>query len=158
MRWQFLNSPRVQGAVLAIALAVPLFSVAQGWWLNYWILMDGQTATAQVTELYWGGHGKVNYRYAVAKVEYTGHSIRNWRDARYSRVGIGEQCPVFFSASHPQLSVLYYPQTVVDAWPMALIILLLEACAVATLINPQNRWALRFGSRQSASSDGPPVR
>jgi len=74
MRLEFLNSPRVQGALLAMALCMPLFFLAQDWWSNYWILKDGQTGTALVTGSFWGGHGNMNYLYTVNEKQYTGHS------------------------------------------------------------------------------------
>ena len=154
MRLQFLNSPRVQGAFLAMALCMPLFFLAQDWWLNYWILKDGQTGTALVTGSYWGGHGNMKYLYTVNEKQYTGHSLPNWKDARYRSVLIGEHCPVYFSRSHPWLSVLYQPEVVFDALPFALIVLLLQSCAVITIINPKSRWAFRLGSQQSADCQG----
>ena len=150
MRLQSLNSPRFQGTILAIALALFLFPILRGWWMNYWILKDGQTGTALITGPYWGGHGNVNYRYVVNAKEYIGHSARNWRDPRYARVEGGEHCPVYFSASHPWVSALYRPDGVVGALPVVILILLLEACALATVINPSNRYALRLGSPQGS--------
>lgn len=151
MRLHVFNSPRIQGALLVITLGLFLFPILRGWWMNYWILKDGQTGTALVTGKYWGGHGNVNYRYVVVEKEYTGHSARNWRDPRYARVGNGEHCPVYFSASHPWVSALYRPDGVAGALPVVILILLLEACALATLISPSNRYALRLGSPQGGS-------
>ena len=155
MRLESFGSPRIQGALLTIVLCIPLSFLVQEWWLNYWILKDGQTGTALVTGYSWGGHGHVDYLYAVDQKEYTGRGRRDWRDARYSGVGPGQHCPVYFSASHPWLSALYRPDTVPVALPVGLLILLLQSCAVATLINPMNRWALPLGRRSSGNWRGP---
>jgi hypothetical protein len=101
--------------------------------------------------LHWAGHNNVNYRYTVDQKEYTGYGKRNWQDPRYSGVEIGGHCPVFFSASHPWLSSLYRPDGVLVGLPMALITLLLEIFAVATLINPKSGWAFRFDSSRRGS-------
>jgi hypothetical protein len=146
MRWEALNSPRVQASMIAIALAYFLSLAVQGSWENYWVLKDGQTATALVIGLHWSGHGNVDYTYFVKEKEYKGYSRRDWRNARYATVEIGDRCPVFFSASHPWLSSLYRPEEVLEGLPVVLLGLLFETFAVATLINPKSRWAFRVGS------------
>jgi hypothetical protein len=136
-----------------------LFFMCHGWWLEYWLFKDGQTGTAFVTEIYDGTHGgSFSYWYSVDQRTYTGHSKRNWRDPRYSAVEPGEHCPVYFSASHPWLSLLYPPNGVFTGWPVVLFALMIEACAIAAIISPKSRWVLNLGSEQSGGSVASKVR
>jgi hypothetical protein len=148
MRWG-LNSPRTQASIIAIVLAYCLSLAFQNWWLNYWVLKDGQTTTALVIRAHWRGHGKLEYSYLVKEKEYKGYC--RWRRDSHVTTLAGGHNPVFFSASHPWLSSLYRPDEVLEDLPVVLLLLLLEAFAVATLIQPKSRWAFRFGSRKHAS-------
>jgi hypothetical protein len=153
------NSARSSVTVLAIFLGVMLFFMCRGWWLEYWLVMDGQTGTAYVTDIYDGTHGgSFSYTYSVGQRTYTGHSKRNWRDPRYSAVEPGEHCPVYFSASHPWLSLLYPPNSVFTGWPVVLFLLMMEAIALTTIISPKSRWAFNPGSEQRGGPVAPNVR
>jgi len=107
--------------------------------VSYWILKDGQTGTAIVTDL--GGHGARMYSYSVSQKTFKGRSDTNWNDPRYRDVQPGERCPVFFSASHPWLSLLHPPEIIPPGLPLVLLILLIESGAIATIINPRSRWS-----------------
>src|SRR5882672_4933409 len=100
-------SPRLVGLILAAGLGYFLVRQAQSAWKNYWLLEDSQQGVALVTKEHWGGHDRVVYRYVVNEKQYTGASFRNWQDQRFSKVKAGDNSAVYFSASHPWLSLLY---------------------------------------------------
>jgi hypothetical protein len=137
-------SPRLVGSIVAVILGAFLFGWVKSTWRNYWLLGDCQEGMAVVTKESWAGHNTVVYRYTVNKKEYFGSSMRNWRQPKYSKVRAGDQSLVYFSASHPWLSLLYKPQTVVEGLPVLLIALLLELCAIATIVNPTSKWAFNL--------------
>lgn len=144
------SPPRLSALILALPLAWWLYLQARSSWINYWLLKDCQQAMAVVTEDYWGGHGRVVYRYIVNEQPYTGLSSRNWKDEKSSKVGIGEQTVVYFSASHPWLSLLYKPDRYLDVLP-ALIALTLEFFVVMTAVNPKSKWALNLDGGEKAA-------
>jgi hypothetical protein len=77
-------------------------------------------------------------RYKVNQREYTGRSGRNWRDPRYSQVQVDEKSAVYFSASHPWLSLLYKPDAILEGAPVILIALVLEFLVILTIVNPKS--------------------
>lgn len=79
-----------------------------------------------------------------------GVSIRNWKDDKYNKIGIGEQTVVYFSASHPWLSLLYKPDRYLDILPL-LIALTLEFFVVMTAVNPKSKWALNLDGGKKAA-------
>ena len=115
------------GLILAIALGQFLFLRLRSTWINYWLLRDAQKGTAIVTKELWSGHNAVGYRYVVDQKQYSGHSGRNWQDKSYSKVQVGEESVVYFSASHPWLSLLYMPRAVLEGLPVIIIVLIVEA-------------------------------
>ncbi len=141
---------RIFALVVALLLGWFLAGYAGACWNDYWLLKDGHEGMAIVTYPLWTGHNAVAYRYTVNGKEYTGKSGRNYRDPRYMNVGAGEQSVVYYSTSHPWLSSLRRPEGVGAGWPVVLFVLLLEALAVITIINPRSRWALNFTGRGSA--------
>jgi hypothetical protein len=114
----------------------------------YWLSNDGRQATARVIKEHWAGHDAVVYEYAVNGTQYTGVSSRTWKDPKYSHVQPGEETPVFYSESHPWISLLYMPDGYLDGWPFDLGVNAIGFLAIVTLINPNHRWALRLSSRR----------
>jgi hypothetical protein len=131
--------------VAATLLAVSfLWPDARHSWVNYWLLQDSQQGLAVVTDEYWGGHDVVDYKYIVNQKEYTGRSPRNWENEKYRNVQVGGESVVYFSASHPWLSLLHKPTRVVEVWPITLLILLVEFLFVMTIVNPKGKWAMNI--------------
>jgi hypothetical protein len=145
---------RWTGLILAIVLGQFLYLRARSAWTNSWLLNDAQKGTAIITRELWSGHNAVGYRYVVDQSQYSGRSGRTWQDPKYSKVKVGEESVVFFSASHPWLSRLYMPQSVLEGVPVILIGFVLEAFAVITIIKPQSRWAFSLIERKQ--SEGAP--
>jgi hypothetical protein len=146
---RYVRSPPQRFLVLIVLLPLAwwLYLQARSSWRGYWLLKDGQQAMAVLTEDYWGGHGQVVYRYTVNEQLYTGVSSRNWKDERYSKVKIGEQAAVYFSASHPWLSLLYKPDSYLDVLP-ALIASTLVFFVVLTAVNPRSKWAFNLDDKR----------
>jgi hypothetical protein len=141
------SPPRFLILIFVIPLACWLFLQARSSWRNYWLLKDGQPGMAVVTKEYWGGHGQVIYRYVVNQQEFTGISKRNWQEEKYKSVRPGEEAVVYFSASHPWLSLLYKPDVIVEILP-ALIPLVLGVFVVMTAVNPKSKWSLNLSDRK----------
>lgn len=140
----------MSGLVLALVLCLFLFWWTQDAWTNYWLLRDAQQGTALVTKEHWSGHDAVVYKYVVDQREYIGQSSRNWKDAK--KVQVGERTVVYFSASHPWLSLLYMPETALLGLPVIVLVLVLEVFAMITIIKPKSRWAFRW--LQKREKDG----
>lgn len=130
---------RLTALILAIALGQFLYLRVRSAWTNYWLLSDAKQGTAIVTKELWSGHDAVGYEYVVDQKQYSGHSGRNWRDQK--KVQVGEEAVVYFSASHPWLSLLYMPRGVLEGLPVVIIALALEVFAVVTMIKPKSGWA-----------------
>jgi len=141
-------SPRLVGLILAAGLGYFLVRQALSGWRNYWLLEDSQQAVAIVSKEHWSGHKLVVYQYVVNGKQYTGTSFRNWEDPRYGNVQAGGESVVYFSASHPWLSLLYKPRTVVEGLPVLIIVLVLEVFAVVTIIRPKSSWAYDLNDRK----------
>jgi hypothetical protein len=141
-------SPRLIGLIIAIVLGDFLFGWAREAWTNYWLLKDGQQGMAVVTHELWSGHNAVGYKYTVNQNEYTGKSGRNWQEEKYSNVQVGDKSVVYFSLSHPWLSLLYKPRMLVEGWPVVLIALFFELFAVTTIINPKCNWAFDLSDKK----------
>jgi hypothetical protein len=141
---------RWSGLILALVLCLFLFWWTQDAWTNYWLLRDARQGNALVTKEHWSGHDNVVYQYVVEQREYSGRSSRNWKDAK--KVHVGERTVVYFSASHPWLSLLYMPDTALVGLPVIVLVLVLEIFAVITIIRPKSRWA--FNWRQKREKDG----
>ena len=122
--------------VLLIPLGWWLFGQARSSWRAYWILNDCQQGKAVLTKEFWGGHGRFVYRYIVNEKQYAGVSSRDWKDAKYKNAEIGEEAVVYYSASHPWLSLLYKPEGFIDVLP-ALIALALSLFIVVTVARPK---------------------
>jgi len=116
--------------------------------MSYWLRTDSQQGIAKVTADYWGGHGQVVYYYDVNQKHYTGISGTNWKDPRYDNVRPGGKAVVYYSASHPWLSALYMPDTVVEGLPVLIIAFLIELVAIVTIIYPGSGWAFDLSEKK----------
>jgi hypothetical protein len=125
---------RLQLLLVALLLCVPLAYFVLPWYTRYWLTVDGTEGTALVTEE--GSHGSVYYTYVVADRTYRGHSQTNWRDDRYRHVNVGERPPVWYSASHPWLSMLYMPDFVAVGLLGALFIFVFQALIIISAFWP----------------------
>ena len=146
------SSARLAGAVVAIGLGWFLFVQARAAWTNYWLRTDSRQGIAILTKKYWGGHGRFVYRYSVNGTEHTGVSSRDWNDPRYRNVQPLEEAVVYFSESHPSLSLLYKPRAVIEGIPVLLIALFLEIFAVVTLLRPSSGWAFYFSEKKQTNA------
>jgi hypothetical protein len=135
---------RLCGLILAVFLGDFLYVQARSSWINYWLLDDGKQGVAVVTHELWSGHGIVGYKYTVGGIEYTGKSRRNSEDVRYQNVKIGDKSVVYFSNSHPWLSLLEKPRMVIEVLPVIIIASFIELFAVISTINPESKWALNL--------------
>ena len=142
---------RVIGLVLAAILGHFLFGFIQNARANYWLMTDVQQGMATITRPYWGGHNMYDYRYIVDGREYTGVSYRDWQSPKYGSVQPGGQAIVYFSASHPWMSLLYKPSTVIEGLPVLIIVSILEIFAVVTVVRPTSMWAFNLSGRDSRS-------
>jgi hypothetical protein len=144
-------SPSTTNRISALVIAVLLghfFIVVQAQilWKNHWILKDGQQGIAVVTKVPWTGHKAVAYRYRVNQRDYTGEDARSWQDPRYAHVMVGEESVVYFSSSHPWLSLLNRPRTaMVEGLPVVVLAWLFIILFINTAMNPKSRWALNIG-------------
>jgi hypothetical protein len=144
---------RLTGLILALALGDFLFVRAHSAWTDYWLIKDAQKATALVTNEHWSGHNSVDYEYTVGQKRYTGHSARNPKDAK--PIQPGEKTTVYFSASHPSLSLLYLPDTILEGLPVILIVIVFEAFAVITILNPKSGWAFSLLDKDPGENKSP---
>jgi hypothetical protein len=142
------RSRRFVGLAIAVALGYFFFLQTRDGWVSYWLRTDGQQGIAKITADYWGGHGQVVYYYDVNQKHYTGISGKNWRDPHYGDVRPGSEAVVYYSASHPWLSALYIPDTVVPGLPVLVIAFLIEMIAVVTIINPGSKWAFNLSDKK----------
>jgi hypothetical protein len=143
-------APRLPGLAIAIGLGYFLFLQARSAWANYWLRADSQQGMAKIIKKHWGGHGRFVYRYVVNGSEYFGASSRNWQHERYSKVQPGDESIVYFSASHPWISLLYKPRAVIEGLPVLVIVMFLEFFAVMSVIKPGSKWAFDFSERKEA--------
>jgi len=145
-------STRLVGSVVALVLGYFLFLQVRSATVNYWLRADSQQGLATITKEYWGGHGRVVYRYAVDSREYTGVSGRNWQDPRYRNVQPGDQAVVYFSTSHPWVSLLYQPRAIVEGWPVLIVAMFFEFFAAMAVVRPGSKWAFDFGNSKSSTA------
>jgi hypothetical protein len=141
--------PRLTALIMVIFLTDFLYLRAEDAWTNYWLLTDAQQGMAIVTHKLWSGHDQVGYDYTVSNVNYTGKSARNRKDPKYGNVQSGQQSIVYYSFSHPSISLLYKPDTVIPGFPVIIIVLVLEFFAIVTIINPKSGWAFNLTGRKN---------
>jgi len=146
---------RIWASFLALLLGYYfVVAPARQVWQDYWLVKDGQQTVAVITKEHWAGHDVVVYRYRVNEQEYTGQDHRSYQAPKYVRVMPGEKSVIYFSTSHPWLSAINRPRTVmVEGLPVVLLVWAIEALLIGTVINPRGRWALNLSGR---STDRPP--
>lgn len=115
-------------------LLVMLTSWLRNAYISYWVLNDGAVITVE------GNKGKVYYTYSVAGVTYSGRSLRDWRDERYSQVVIGDRSPMWYSISHPWLSSLPKPESLASGLPLLIIFLPLELFFLFVIFGVADHW------------------
>jgi hypothetical protein len=143
------NLERIFAAIVALVLGNLLIGSARESWTNYWLLKDAQQGVAEVTGEAWSGHNVVSYAYRVDQKQFKGADRRSWQDTKYANVQIGGTSVVYFSASHPWLSLINRPRTVVEGLPVLILVWMIEALLVITVVNPRSRWALKMtGARR----------
>ena len=127
---------------------------AQDAWTSYWLLKDGQKGKAVITKVLWSGHDGVAYRYRANQKEYTGEGARNYEDPKFRVYGaqVGEGSIVYYSASHPWLSQLRRPRTVVEGLPVLILAWTILGLMLVTIVNPRHKWALRIGRSEVKSA------
>ena len=140
--------------ILALALGQCLYLQARSAWTNYWLLHDARRGSATVTKELWSGHDAVGYTYVVDQTQFSGRSGRNSQDPQ--PVQVGGVTTVYYSASHPGISLLYMPQTVLEGLPVIIIVLVFEAFACITIINPKSGWAFSLADKQPENDVQPP--
>ena len=147
------NTARVFGLIIALALGDFLYLRVMEGWTSFWLFKDAQEGIALITgESPWG-HGVVLYQYSVGQSEYTGKSHRNIQNPQYQSVPIGGKSIVYFSASHPWISSLNMPRTLIEGLPVVFVVLIFEAFAVFTVIRPTGSWAFNFMSGNKPLDD-----
>ena len=135
---------RIAALALAIALGQFLYQRAQETWTSYWLFKDAKKGIARVTNELWSGHNAVGYNYVVDSKVYVGRGARNWDDPKYRDVQVGQESVVYFSVSHPWLSQLTMPRTIMEGAPVVLVVLGFELFAVITIVKPTSGWAFGF--------------
>jgi len=120
---------------------------AQTWWTQRWILKDGQQGMAIVAKV--RDHNSVVYRYRIDQKEFTGADFRDSGDPRYAHVGIGERTAIYFSSSHPWLSLIKLPRSQMpEGLPFLLLVWFVAARLFIAAIKPRSKWA--YGPSTSA--------
>lgn len=113
--------------LVVVVLCWPLSGIMSNWYTRYWLIRDGIEGTATIVAEH--NHGVFSYKYTVDNISFDGRSMRNWQDEQYRHPKIGQEVPVWYSASHRQLSMLYKPDFTFDAFPFVFIVLIVQ-CAI----------------------------
>jgi len=107
------RSPAIdRGWAVFLALFLGYYFVygpVQQVWRDHWLVIDGKEGVGVVTQEHWAGHDVVVYQYRVGSKVYTGQDARSYRNPKYARVMPGEKTVVYFSSSHPWISVINLP-------------------------------------------------
>ena len=109
---------------------------------NYWILKDGVQSTGIVTEVDRGA--AIHYRYVVRETTYFGYGRREYRNHMDIEVGVDGNSVVWYSSSHPWLSVANRPTTVLFALPWIVIVMGLDLLCIVGLVKS---WATPSSSK-----------
>jgi hypothetical protein len=151
MRSSFLQTVRFPVSIGVLFVGWFLIGEARDMWTRYWLLKDGQQETAVVT--YEHARNVVDYSYRVGGREYKGTDRRRYLRERheYVNVRLGGHAVVYCSSSHPWLSSLTPPESILpDGFLGVLLFLMLEIWFIITLINPNSRWAYKLPHRSPA--------
>lgn len=137
-----IQQQRLTGIFLALFLGQFLYLRAHESWINYWLLTDSKQGTAIVTNESWWGHDRVGYKYEVAQQEFTGKDARPRHSQKDNGLQMGGQAIVYYSESHPWLSLLNKPRTVLVGFPVVVVALIIEVFALIAVVKPKSGWAL----------------
>jgi hypothetical protein len=151
MRSSFFQSVRFPASIGVLFLSWFLFGEARDVWKHYWLLKDGEQGTGIVT--YEHARNVVDYCYRVGGKEYKGTDRRRYlrESHEYVNVMLGGHAVVYFSCSHPWLSSLTPPASILpDGFLGVLLFLAFEIWLIITLISPNNRWAYKLPHRPTA--------
>ena len=143
-----IQQQRLTAIFVALFLGQFLYLRAHESWINYWLLTDSKQGTATVTNESWSGHDRVGYTYMVGRQEFAGKDGRPRHTQKDNGLHVGEQAVVYYSESHPWLSLLDKPRTVLEGLPVVVIVLIIEVFAIIAIIKPKSGWAL--GSEKEA--------
>jgi len=136
----------VPAAVLAYAF---LFLPGLETWHNYLLMKDGRHGRAEITRF--APKSTVVYRYWVNQMEYTGRDRRTEEDRRAAKGNVEEErAPtVYYSASHPWVSRLHRPTTLIPlGLPVFILAWFFLAMMLLTIVNPKHKWALQMGGKK----------
>jgi hypothetical protein len=117
-------------------------------WQSYWLMKDGQKGRAEIIRF--TPKTAVVYRYWVNQREYTGRDRRTDEERRAAKGNVEEERSptVYYSASHPWVSRLQRPTTLIPAGlPVLLLAWFLLALMILTMVNPKHNWALQIGAK-----------
>ena len=136
------SGPMARWFLLVPALAIGWFLVSYGRAARerFWVLKDPRPGKATITKDL--GRGKVAYVYSVDGNEYRGKSYRNREEQKYREARVGEQSPVYYSASHPWVSLLNKPDSTLEGLPAIVVALAMEVFLLITILKPKSNWAL----------------
>jgi len=154
MRPSFFESVRFPASVCVAVLSWFLFGHARGVWRNYWILRDGQQGKALVTRKY--GHELVDYSFNVNGKEYKGTDRERYinQDHRYEDVALGGEAVIHFSSSHPWLSSLARPSSILtEDFLGVIVVLLFDIWLIRLLIHPHSKYV--YADPRRATVSGP---
>jgi len=145
------NLARLIVLIPMIVIGKEVYGFAHQVWADYWLSKDGQPIAAFVTDT----HPKrvFDYRYSVNGTDYTGTGIREWEAEKIHALQAGETTTIYFSASHPWLSSLQTMRLAWAAFPIVVLLLLVEFFCLAVLVDPKGRWSV---SRWFLNSSGAP--
>jgi hypothetical protein len=103
--------------------------------VDYWIVKDGAKTTALITNDHpWTGHGDVVYSYTVDGQQYTETGSPDWEKPRPKA---GDKCTVYYSVSHPWLSLLRRPKVLVERYAGGIVFLFGMAIAAISILVPE---------------------
>ena len=121
-------------------------------WKTYWLLKDGQQGMAEI--IGFAAKNGVVYRYRVHQKEYTGKDRRTWDDR--VKQGARQGPIVYFFSSHPWLSQLHQPTTLMPpGLPVLIVAWIMLGLLLVTVVGPNSKWALRLGRKEAESAADP---
>ena len=154
MRPSFFQSVRFPASIGVVFLSLFLFGQARTVWRKYWLLRDGQQSTALVTWKY--GHELVDYSFRANGKEYKGTDREKYvsQEHRYEDVTLGGEAVVYFSTSHPWLSSLARPDSILpDGFLGVIVFLVFDILLIRLLIDPDSKNV--YADPRRAAASGP---
>lgn len=148
---------KLWASFLILVLGYPfIVSPAREVWANYWILRDGRQVRGVITgEPLFANGTTCIYHYRVNGKTYDGQGSQSLQYPGDVHVVEGRAVTVFFSSSHPWLSVLRWPPGVMfGGLPVVLFVWLIEVGLVTTFVKPSSRWAFDFSGRPGSGQRG----